>query len=168
MSSSSAYRLYSEYSKKCAKTSARRYRALYVAGYAAIKAVDINMPVWIGETNPYVNKRKQSTAPLTWIRQVVCADKIVKGCTGTLRADGYAHHPYAFDRAPTHPRAGKGNATIANLPKLSKTLRKLSRKLRISRGSPIYLTEFAYYSSGPNAKPEKNAPAGRARPSRSP
>ena len=45
--------------------------------------------------------------------------------------------------------------TIATLPKLSKQLRKLRGKLRISSGSAIYLTEFAYYSSGPNAKPEK-------------
>ena len=140
---------------KCVKTSARRYRALYQSAYAAIKAASPAMPVWIGETNPYVNRRKQSTAPLAWIRQVVCKDKVVKGCKGgKLKADGYAHHPYAFDRGPTSARPGRDNVTIANLGALNKQLRKLRGKLAIKR-SAVYLTEFAYYSSGPNAKPEK-------------
>jgi hypothetical protein len=139
---------------RCVKTSARRYRALYVAAYAAIKAASPSTPVWIGETNPYVNKRKQSTAPLAWIRQLVCADKAVTGCKGKLKADGYAHHPYAFDRGPAAKRPGRDNVTIANLGALSKQLRKLHRKLNVKRHA-IYLTEFAYYSSGPNAKPEK-------------
>ena len=140
--------------KTCVKTSARVYRALYVAGYAAIKAAAPTMPVWMGETNPYVNRRNQSTAPLLWLRQLACADGIVKGCTGVLRADGYAHHPYAFDRAPSKGRSGADDVTIATLGKLTKQLAKLRSRIRIAGGS-IYLTEFAYYSSGPNAQPEK-------------
>ena len=92
--------------KVCVKTSARRYRALYRAAYTSIKRAAPTMPVWIGETNPYVNRRKQSTAPLAWLRQLICVDGVVKGCKGTLRADGYAHHPYAFDRAPNKKRNG--------------------------------------------------------------
>ena len=145
--------------KVCVRTSARIYRGLYVAGYNAVKAAAPAMPVWMGETNPYVNRRKQSTAPLLWLRQVACADGIVKGCTGVLRADGYAHHPYAFDRAPSHARAGKDDVTIATLGKLSKQLEKLRRKIRVGGGGAIYLTEFAYYSSGPNAKPAKKRAA---------
>jgi hypothetical protein len=141
--------------KLCVKTSARIYRALYQSAYAAIKQVDGALPVWIGETNPYVNRRKQSTAPLAWLRQLACADKVVKGCTGTLRADGYAHHPYAFDRAPSSRRGGADDVTIATLGRLSKQLAKLRGRLRIGGGGSIYLTEFAYYSSGPNAQPEK-------------
>jgi hypothetical protein len=145
--------------KLCVKTSARVYRGLYVAGYAAIKAAAPGMPVWIGETNPYVNRRKQSTAPLAWLRQLACADPVVRrGCRGVLRADGYAHHPYAFDRAPSAKRTGRDNVTIANLGKLSKALKKLRKRIRVKDGS-IYLTEFAYYSSGPNAKPEKKRAA---------
>ena len=139
----------------CVKTSARVYRKLYVAGYAAIKASAPGMPVWMGETNPYVNRRKQSTAPLAWLRQLACADPVVRrGCTGVLRADGYAHHPYAFDRSPSAKRTGRDNVTIANVGALSKALKKLRKRIRVRNGS-IYLTEFAYYSSGPNAKPEK-------------
>jgi hypothetical protein len=139
----------------CVKTSARIYRSLYVAGYSAVKAASPSTPVWMGETNPYVNRRNQSTAPLAWLRQLACADGIVKGCKGTLRADGYAHHPYAFDRAPSHGRAGADNVTIATLGKLNKQLKKLRSRIKIGGGGSVYLTEFAYYSSGPNAKPEK-------------
>ena len=145
--------------KVCVKTSARIYRGLYVAGYNAVKAAAPTMPVWIGETNPYVNRRKLSTAPLKWLRQVACADGVVKGCTGVLRADGYAHHPYAFDRAPSRPRAGKDNVTIATLGKLSKQLKKLRKRIRVGGNGAIYLTEFAYYTSGPSAQPAKKRAA---------
>jgi hypothetical protein len=139
--------------RKCVKTSARRYRALYQSAYAAIKAASPAMPVWIGETNPYVNRRKQSTAPLAWMRQLVCKDKAVKGCKGKLKADGYAHHPYAFDHPPTRAYKGKDNVTIADLARLTKQLRKLHGKLQV-RKNAIYLTEFAYFTSGPHGKPE--------------
>jgi hypothetical protein len=143
----------------CVKTSARVYRGLYVAGYAAIKAAAPGTPVWMGETNPYVNRRRMSTAPLAWLRQLACADPVVRrGCRGVLRADGYAHHPYAFDRAPSARRAGRDDVTIANLGALSKALKKLRRRIRVRNGS-IYLTEFAYDSSGPNAKPGRKRAA---------
>ena len=133
----------------CVKTSARVYRELYRAAYAAIKRVAPGMPVWIGETNPYVNKHKRSTAPLAWVRQVACADPVIKRCKGgVLRADGYAHHPYSFDRRPGAARPGADNVTLATLGRLSKQLRKLRGRLRVAGGS-LYLTEFAYYSAGP-------------------
>src|SRR5215207_9226646 len=134
----------------CVKTSAQVYRELYRAAHAAIKRVAPGMPVWIGETNPYVNRRKESTAPLAWVRQIACASPVVKRCKGgALRADGYAHHPYSFDRRPGAARPGADNVTLATLGRLSKQLRKL---LRVAGGS-LYLTEFAYYSSGPHQKP---------------
>ena len=108
----------------CVKTSARVYRELYRAAHAAIKRVAPGMPVWIGETNPYVNRRKKSTAPLAWVRQVACADPVIKRCKGgALRADGYAHHPYSFDRRPGAARPGADNVTLATLGRLSKLLR---------------------------------------------
>lgn len=139
--------------KVCVKTAAHRYRALYLAAYSAIKAADPNVKVWIGETNPYVNRRKQSTAPLAFIRQMVCAE-VIKGCQGILRADGYAHHPYAFDRAPSKPFPGRDNATLGSLGQLRAQLKAVRSKLRIGGGTGIYLTEFAYYSSGQGALPK--------------
>ena len=139
----------------CVKTSARVYRELYRAAHAAIKRVAPDMPVWIGETNPYVNKHKRSTAPLAWVRQIACADPVIKRCKGgALRADGYAHHPYSFDRRPGAARPGADNVTLATIGRLSKQLRKLRGRLRVAGGS-LYLTEFAYYSAGPRRTPAR-------------
>ena len=76
------------------------YRALYTAGYDAIKSVDPAAQVLIGETVPYggtANGKRLglATAPLKWLRAVACVDaryKRVGNCT-PLKADGYAHHP---------------------------------------------------------------------------
>jgi len=73
---------------------------------------------------------------------------------GALRADGYAHHPYDFARAPDKKRKSANEVTLANIGKLSKFLRKNRKRIKVKRNA-LYLTEFAYYSSGPNAQPEK-------------
>jgi hypothetical protein len=98
------------------------YRALYQAGYEAIKSVDPDAQVLIGETVPYggkvviqtkvkgkrgtkpktVSKGKKmglAMAPLKWLRAVACVNaryKRIRGCA-PLRADGYAHHPYDLE-----------------------------------------------------------------------
>lgn len=143
--------------KQCTKTSARRYRALYQAAHAAIKAADPAVPVWIGETSPFDRggRNPVATAPLLYLRQLTCSDKVVRGCRGTLRADGYAHHPYSFDRAPTKAVPGRDNVSLGSLGGLRKQLKKLRKKLAISGGTPLYLTEFAYFTSGRRALPTK-------------
>ena len=50
---------------------------------------------------PVREPAQESTAPLAWVRQLACVDPAITCCTGgALRADGYAHHPYSFDRRP--------------------------------------------------------------------
>jgi hypothetical protein len=106
------------------------YRALYEAGYGAIKSVDPSAHVLIGETVPYggkvilktkvkgkrgqkaktVSKGKKmglATAPLKWLRAVACVNKRYKRIGGCmpLQSDGYAQHPYdlEFGGAATLP-----------------------------------------------------------------
>jgi hypothetical protein len=137
--------------RRCVKTSALRYRALYQAAYAAIDRADPRVPVWIGETSPFAGRRQRATAPLAYLRQMTCVDRVLRGCSGTLRAQGYAHHPYAFDRAPARGYPGRDNATLGSLERLRAALKRLRTRIRISNGTPIYLTEFAYFSSGRRA-----------------
>ena len=93
------------------------------------------------------------------MRQIACADPVIKRCKGgALRADGYAHHPYSFDRRPGAARPGADNVTLATLGRLSKQLRKLRGRLRVTGGS-LYLTEFAYYSGGPRSTPARTRAA---------
>ncbi|MFL5854486.1 MAG: hypothetical protein ACJ76G_12820 [Solirubrobacterales bacterium] len=130
------------------------YRALYEAGYAAIKSVDPSAQVLIGETVPYGGKAIVDTgkkgkdgkpirrgkrlglaaAPLRWLRAVACVNaryRRIGNCT-PLHADGYAHHPYdlEFGAATGSPLSktfpGADNAPIQTLPNLRKALDKLA------------------------------------------
>jgi hypothetical protein len=137
------------------KSAARQYRALYLAGYSAIKRADPNAQVLIGETSPFaLGHGRNATAPLKFLRGVTCANKRyrrAKRC-GTLKTDGYAHHPYDFDHKPTYRYPGKDNVTIGVLGRLTKALSKLRKSKALttrSGGVPdVYLTEYGYFASG--------------------
>jgi hypothetical protein len=131
----------------------RVYRALYLAGYSAIKRADPGAQVLIGETSPYALKGR-STAPLAFLRGVTCANaryRKARSC-GTLKTDGYAHHPYDFRHAPTFRYPGKDNVTLSGLSRLTSALTKLrsARLLTTSTGGvpDVYLTEYGFFASG--------------------
>jgi Cellulase (glycosyl hydrolase family 5) len=132
------------------------YRALYIAGYKAIKTADRGAKVFIGETAPY-SIRRLATSPIAFLRAVTCVDGSyhhVRGCTGprTLRADGYAHHPYDFKHPPNYRYPGADNATLGTTKNLTRALDKLKKAkvLKPNRGShmPLYFTEYGYFASG--------------------
>jgi hypothetical protein len=132
------------------------YRALYVKGYAAIKAADPAAKVLIGETAPFA-RRGYATSPLAFLRGVTCVNKKYKRARSCpkLKADGYAHHPYDFGHAPNYQYPGADNVTIGTLSRLTRALDKLSRAgvLRKNGGGkmPLYLTEYGYFASGHRA-----------------
>jgi len=125
------------------RTAPQRYRAMYVRAYRAIKGADRRAKVLIGETSPTGHPRN-AIAPLSFLRALTRR--------GRLRADGFAHHPYAYTVPPGRRFGGPNDVTMGTLGRLSGTLRKLrrSRKLRTPRGGtvPIYLTEFGYHARG--------------------
>jgi hypothetical protein len=139
------------------KSQATIYRALYLAGYSEIKAADPGAQVLIGETSPYgIGRGSHVNAqpPLQFLRAVTCANasyKRAKSC-GTLKTDGYAHHPYDFDHPPTYRFPGADNVTLGVLSRLTSALGKL-RKAKLlttpTGGTPdVYLTEYGYFGSG--------------------
>jgi hypothetical protein len=151
--------------------SPKLYRALYTAGYDAIKSVDPRAQVLIGETVPYggVADGKRlglATPPLSWLRAVACVNaryQRIGNCT-PLKADGYAHHPYEFTTSPTSKTfPGADNAPIQTLGRLRTALNKLARAHALStpkgKALDIYLTESGYFVSGSR----KVAAAKRAR-----
>jgi hypothetical protein len=137
------------------------YRGLYLAGYSAIKKADPGAQVLIGETSPFeLAHGRNAMAPLKFLRGVTCAKanyKRAKRCA-TLKADGYAHHPYDFTHKPTYKYPGKDNVTIGALGRLTTALAKLrgANLLRTpSGGVPgVYLTEYGYLRSGKRKMPE--------------
>jgi hypothetical protein len=130
----------------------RIYRSLYTNAYKAIKGVDPNAKVLMGETAPW--KLTRITAPLQFLRAVTCADAKyhrARNCP-TLKTDGYAHHPYDYRHAPTFKFPGRDNVTVGTLGRLTSALSKLKRAGLLttpSGGVPyVYLTEYGYFSSG--------------------
>jgi GH35 family endo-1,4-beta-xylanase len=127
------------------KSQASLYRALYMQGYAAIKAANPSAQVLIGETAPYASNKRTAQPPLTFLRALTKS--------GRLEADGYAHHPYdLLGHAPNYKFPGKDNVTIGTLDRLTKFLNSLanSNKLETPAGQPLnlYLTEFGYLRTG--------------------
>lgn len=135
------------------KSAAKVYRGLYVAGYSAIKGVDSSNEVMIAETSPYALK-KRATAPLAFLRGVTCANKRYKKAKkcGTLKTDGFAHHPYDFRHKPGYKYPGKDNVTLATLSRLTSALSKLKKAKLLTTPSGdvpfLYLTEYGYMASG--------------------
>ena len=136
------------------------YRSMYARAYKAIKKADRRAQVLIGETSPYA-RPGMSTAPLAFLRKVACVNssyRRVKRCP-TLKADGYAHHPYDFRHAPNFQYPGSDNVTIGTLSRLTRALDRLRRSgaLRFTRGGrmPLYLTEDGYFASGHRALPPR-------------
>jgi hypothetical protein len=140
------------------------YRDLYRSGYAAIKGADPQAKVLIGETAPYYEKGK-AIAPLAFLRKVACVNGAYQrvGSCAPLLADGYAHHPYDFGRAPEDARAGPDNVTMGGLSRLTDALDKLSAAgaLQTPDGAAmdLYLTEFGYFARGSRALPPATAAA---------
>jgi hypothetical protein len=134
------------------KSQASLYRALYLAGYDAIKDADPSDEVLIGETAPYSSRSGVATPPLKFLAQLVRR--------GGLKADGYAHHPYDFNHAPTYKFPGKDNVTLSGLDKLVKALDAAQRKrlLTTPEGGKLdlFLTEFGYLRSGKQKQSESN------------
>ncbi|HEX8645513.1 MAG TPA: cellulase family glycosylhydrolase [Thermoleophilaceae bacterium] len=134
------------------KSQASIYRSLYTTGYSVIKAADPTDEVLIGETAPYASRKGVATPPLEFLRNLTKS--------GTLRADGYAHHPYDFTHKPTYKYPGKDNVTLSGLSKLTKALDALTKKKKLTTPEggklDLYLTEFGYLRSGKQKQSESN------------
>jgi hypothetical protein len=132
------------------------YRKLFVAGYAAIKAVDPAAQVLIGETVPY-SIPNRAMSPLTFLRRVACVNRRYRraGHCTPLVADGYAHHPYEFTHPPSFRYPGADNAPIGTLSRLRTALNRLASSHALTaangRSLDIYLTESGYFVTGKRA-----------------
>src|SRR3954452_15765675 len=136
------------------------YRALYLAGYKAIRRHSKRAQILFGETNPY-GIRRRATDPITFLRKATCVNARYRkvGRCKRLVSDGYAHHPYDWKHRPTFRYPGRNNATIGTLSHLTRALTRLRRAGALStrghRTLPVDLTEFGYYATGSRKLPER-------------
>lgn len=135
------------------RTAPDQYRRLYLAAYSVIRKLQPKAQILIGETSPY-GIRGQFTSPIEFLRRTSCVTSAYRrirsrACSGTLRADGYAQHPYDYQHPPTHRYPDPTTVTIGSLDRLTTALDRLARvgAMKTIRGGkmPLYLTEFGYF-----------------------
>jgi hypothetical protein len=145
------------------------YRKLHNIAYKEIKAVDPHAKVLFGELLPYARALStnypggQSTNAGEFTREVLGLNSKFKG-TGstksyTVKADGVALHTYDFKASPTKKRKNRDEWTQANLGYAKSDLKKAAKTKRISSkaAGAIYLTEFAYKTTGSDELSESKA-----------
>jgi hypothetical protein len=138
------------------------YRKLYLAGYKAARRADRRAKILIAETAPFSRSKRQATPPLKFLRQLTCTNsrykRIRRKRCKRLLADGFAHHPYEFTKAPNRPPRRfnkKDDAPLGGIKKLTSALTKLKKARALStrrkKALDLYLHEFGYFAkpSGP-------------------
>lgn len=146
------------------------YRRLHNTAYTQIKRIDPEAKVLFGELLPYARPLSktypngQSVNPGRFVREVLGLDRNwkAKGRSKTyaVKADGVSLHTYDFKANPRKKRSDRDDWTHGNLSYAKSALRKAARTKRLPSKavSNLYLTEFAYKTSGPD-----RIPTGRAK-----
>ncbi|HEV3230527.1 MAG TPA: hypothetical protein VGY97_13705 [Solirubrobacteraceae bacterium] len=135
--------------------SPRVYRPMVVLGYSAIKAVQPDATVLIGNTSSFGGRGPPDpVAPLKFLRTLACVNGRLRplhthDCARfhMLPGDGWAQHPYSLTGTPAkkadpqHP----DNIYMGNLSALAHTLDRLVAMRRLAPGlRSIYITEYGY------------------------
>lgn len=139
------------------RTAPTQYRALYSGAYKVIRKQTPGVPVLIGELAPSQRKTSKgtATAPLKFIRSMLGLNSKLRPAgkrLAKLQADGFAHHPYDLDHAPTYKKTkSRDDVTMATLSRLTRTLKKVRSQLstRSGKALDLYLTEYGYLTAGP-------------------
>lgn len=161
-------------------TSPRTYRRLADRMYAGLQATGHgNDTILLGATAPKGSTDRGISRPMNpqlFIRELYCVDRnnqayrgsaaAARGCPTSdpvaklpqahpvlFHASGFSHHPYELTFAPGRRSPGAGDYTMANLGRLSRTLRFafLRYGQPVPRGGvPIYLSEYGYQTNPPD------------------
>ena len=139
------------------------YRALVLASYPRIKAIDPDSTALVGElaaSGRDARGAKVSMRPLRFLLAMGCRDtrfrRIRSGrCRGfrPVPLDALGHHPYQLLLAPGRRSRNRLDAAISDGRRLTTYLDRLIRRgaLRPSRPRPsVFYTEFGYQTNPPD------------------
>ncbi len=147
------------------------YRRLHNIAYDEIKKIDKDAKILFGELAPYARPKSrnyphgQSTDPGVFVRQVLGLNRSWRATgsrrTHEIKADGVSLHTYDFKADPRKRRTNRDQwtHTQANISYAKTNLRRAARTKRLPASAVrnLYLTEFAYKTSGSD-----RIPVGRA------
>ncbi len=132
----------------------RIYRAMVQRGVPALRATAAKgSKILVGELAP-VGTATKVIGPKRFMQQWLCLNKRWKrissgGCKGfkKVNANGFAHHPYG---PTTTVPARRDIINMLVIRRLGSALDRAGRAGRITRGLPIYSTEFGYQTNPPD------------------
>lgn len=152
----------------CAPASPHQYRLLAEAGYKAIHENDPVARVAIGGTSSKgtetVTGANTTSQPLSFLRAMACVDSKYKPIrTGSckdfkpLTGEALSYHPHSLNYSPGKKDPVANNARMADLPRLTGVLDKLTKagRLKVKGASkmPLWLDEYAYETNPPDTTP---------------
>jgi hypothetical protein len=140
------------------------YRALVLASYPRIKAIDPTSTALVGELAASGRSGRGATRPirpLLFLREMACRSARFKPirsgrCRGftPIPADAIGHHPYNLLQKPTSKSPNRYDAAIGDGRRLVRAIDRLTRLRAIKSGSGrrlnIFYTEFGYQTSPPD------------------
>ena len=134
------------------------YRDMVNAAAQSIHTVNASNLVVAGSTAPFrdvtpdVKAVDSDWGPLKFMRRLLCMDDAGRPtCANTASFDVWATHPYTSG-GPTHHAALPYDVSLADLPKMSATLRAAVRAGHIKSAAPVrfWVNEFSWDSSPPD------------------
>jgi hypothetical protein len=154
-----------QYNRKKVPVSPQIYRGLFLAAYDGLVASGhAKDEILMGDLLPFARSGKTYPArvsPLKFLREMACVDNryrayrgaaaASRGCTNfkPLPGTGIAYHPYTLAQGPEALTPLADDATINDLTRLDRALRKLSRRF-VVHNMPIWITEFGFQTDPPD------------------
>jgi hypothetical protein len=154
-----------QYTRKKVPVSPQIYRGLFLAAHDGLVASGHEKDeILMGDLLPFARSGKTYPArvsPLKFLREMACVNNkyrayrgaaaAARGCTNfkPLPGTGVAYHPYTLADGPEALTPLADDATINDLTRLDRTLKKLSRRF-VDHKMPIWITEFGYQTDPPD------------------
>ena len=154
-----------QYNRKKQPVSPQVYRGLFLAAHDALVASGHDKDeILMGDLLPFARSGKTYPArvsPIKFLRELACVDNryhaykgaaaAARGCTNyqPLPGTGIAYHPYTLAQGPDALTPLADDATINDLTRLDRVLKKLSRRF-VDHKMPIWITEFGYQTDPPD------------------
>jgi hypothetical protein len=154
-----------QYTRRKVPVSPQIYRGLFLAAYDGLVASGhAKDQILMGDLLPFARSGKTYPArvsPIKFLREMACVDShyrayrggaaASRGCTNfkPLPGTGIAYHPYTLAQGPEALTPLADDATINDLGRLDRALRKLSRRF-VDHQMPIWITEFGFQTDPPD------------------
>ncbi len=154
-----------QYNRRKQPVSPEIYRGLFLAAHDALVASGHGSDqILMGDLLPFARSGKTYPArvsPIKFLRELACVNSryhayrgaaaAARGCTNyqPLPGTGIAYHPYTLAEGPDALTPLADDATINDLTRLDRALRKLARRF-VDHKMPIWITEFGFQTDPPD------------------